>query len=148
MFNKWMSVLCISFACLCQSCHTRLSVRTEYFNQEELASYRVKTPDPALHCPLIGQRLIISWCLPKDDLDYEDLHLNLKIRCHTYQEEELNIPITNRRDYYVYVLTDKQYIDSGGFVTYEVKVMGGGSVLETWTHPLWKNYLILGTPET
>lgn len=144
MISKQIGLLSLAllFIFICQSCTNRLSVRTEYLNRENLASYAIKTPDPTLTCPSIGQQLIISWSLPKQYLSYEDLHVNLIVRWHTYEEKQLKIPITSARSYYIYSLVDNQYYQSKGITTYRVEIIGNGEVLETWIHPLWKEWLV------
>lgn len=146
MMNKFLAKffpISFAIACLCHSCTNRLSVRTEYLSHEQLASYTIKTPDPALRCPLIGQRLIVSWRLPKAYLAYPDLHLYVQLRWHTHEEIEQRIPIETRRGYYVYTLADDDYQQSGGVVTYQVEVREQDNTLEKWTHPLWKECLRL-----
>lgn len=119
----------------CSSSH--LSVRTEYLSRESLASYYADTPDPQLEDPPIGQRLIISWCVPRAYLAYPDLHLRLIVRLHNREEISQLYAINQLFGTYVYEVEGKDYLESGGITTYKVDLMTGDTVLDEWEHPLW-----------
>ena len=119
------------------SCSSRmLSVRTTYFTEENLASYRVQTPDPDLYKPMIEQRLIFTWSLPKKTC-LQDTHLNIKIRFKNYKEENLRIKVHDKNGYYIYKVNEEKLRDSGGILTYKGEILIGEKLLETWYHPLW-----------
>lgn len=125
------------FLILCTSCSSRLSVQTDYLTRERLASYYVGTPDPNLNKPLIGQRLLITWTLSKEDLKIANLYLHIKIRLRNREEIEVFQPITCLTGYYIYSLPDSLYLQSGGLLTYKVDLIGDEIVIESWQHPLW-----------
>lgn len=135
----WL-ILCSLFLLNSCTCH-RLSVQTDYISRENLASYYVDTPDPLLNNPPIGQRLIISWSLPKEYLTYSDLHLNLIVRFHNREQQIQDIPIPDMRGTYLYEILNKQFCQTGGILTYKVTLMGNGCSLEEWRHPLWAHLI-------
>jgi len=119
------------------SCHSHiLSVRTSYFTEEDLASYYIGTPDPRLQQPLIGQRLILSWTLPKTTR-FKNTYLHLKVRLKNHQEENVRVTVNHKHGFYIYSLSDKKFQESGGILTYKVEIRTDDHILESWYHPLW-----------
>lgn len=122
---------------LLDSCSHPLSVQTQYFSHEDLASFHIGTPDPRLYYPAIGQRLFIQWSLPPWQFEPSYLTLYLKIRFHNHQEHEIQVPIEKKCGYYLYELCNKEYQETGGILTYLVEIRKGDCVLASWKHPLW-----------
>lgn len=132
-FFLWMSLL----GCLSSCSFRRLDVQTRYLSHENLASYYVRTPDPALECPIVGQRLLIQWSLSKREFEGKDLQLYLKLRFRNHQEQEITRILCRNQGVYLYDLTNQAYCESGGLLTYHVEIRQGDCVVESWTHPLW-----------
>ncbi|MBA3720992.1 MAG: hypothetical protein H0W88_01155 [Parachlamydiaceae bacterium] len=119
-------------------CTNRLAVQTRYLTHESLASSHVDTPDPNLHRPFIGQQLIISWYLPDEELAYENLQLNLKVRLRNREEKDITVPIPHvTQGYYIFKVVNEEFCETGGILTYKVEILGDSCVLECWKHPLW-----------
>lgn len=125
-------------------CCSRLSVQTDYLSKERLASYYVGAPDPQLNCDTIGQRLVISWSLSREDFIYQNVAFHLKVRLRNHEEIEVCKNIICSCGYYIFQLNDEKYRQSGGILTYKVTLTGDDTVLETWRHPLWKELITLG----
>ncbi|MFI5343180.1 MAG: hypothetical protein ACHQUC_03055 [Chlamydiales bacterium] len=145
IFFRTISLLAIGFLTSCQVHH--LNVQTQYLTHENLASYYVGTPDPEKDCPTIGQRLLIEWSLPTDDLCSGDLKLNLKIRFRNKKEDEVWVPINEKSGTYLYYVINKKYCQTGGIATYKVDLIGNGCILETWQHPLWSELITFQIPQ-
>lgn len=121
-----------------QSCSSGyLYVHTDYLSHENLASFHVGSPDPALENPTVGQQLIISWTIPKQFLEYENLHLNITIRYHNMQEVIFNVCIDKITGLYIYSLLNEEYFAVKGIQTYKVDLIGSGCLLEQWRHQMW-----------
>lgn len=137
-------------ACLsvlsCCNLH-RLTVQTQYLTSENLASFYMNTPDPALTQCVEGQRLLIQWCLPNDSIIGKKLFLHVKIRLRNRRELEQITPLRIRggkytRGFYPYDLTGTDYDESGGILTYKIEILSGDTVIESWEHPLWANLIV------
>lgn len=115
----------------------RLSAQTDYITVETLASYFVDTPDPRKFCPNQGQRLTITWSLPKEYNDYQDLHLELVVRFRNRNEDKLDIPIEKATGVYYYKILNEDYFSTGGILTYKITLVGSNQTLEEWKHQLW-----------
>lgn len=115
----------------------RLDVQTQYLSHEHLASYHVETPDPSLHCPLIGQRLLVQWSLCDQEVKSGNLFLYLKVRFRNHQEREVKIPVATKKGTYLYVLANEDYCQSGGILTYYAEILSETCVVASWKHPLW-----------
>lgn len=131
---------------LCMGCsrNTYLSVQTLYLTRESLASYYVETPDPMLINPPVGQKLLVSWSVPHSYLDYEDLHLAIRIRLRNCKEVEIHVPIKKACDSYIYVVSNESFFETKGILTYKVDLVGGGHLLEEWRHQLWHELIRVG----
>jgi len=114
-----------------------LTVQTDYLSYKNLASYYVGTPDPRMNCPPIGQRLIISWSVPKSFLCYENLHLEVIIRFRNRQEQIELFNISNQRGTYVYTILNNDFIEKQGILTYKIDLVANDCVLEEWRHQIW-----------
>lgn len=119
-----------------------LTVRTDYLSIQNLASYHVGTPDPALNNPPIGQRLIIEWKVPKIYLDYDDLHLVATMRFRNREEFIQKIALLKKSGTHVHCMVNEEYFEKGGILTYKVELFGGGLLLEEWRHQLWVDLIV------
>lgn len=134
------------FALLLIGCtNEHLSVHTEYINEEHLASFHVRTPDPLLCNPPIGQQLIVQWNIPRDYLHYDDLRLRLQIRFRNRQELIQEVPIQQRLCFYRYELLNEAFCETGGILTYKIEILGDGCVLDEWRHQLWTELIQVGS---
>jgi hypothetical protein len=132
----------------CATAPSMLSVHTDYLSHENLASYHVNTPDPRLNNPSIGQRLIISWSLPKKLLQLEDLHLEITLRFRTREEIQETVSISESSGTFVFPLLNEDYISTRGILTYKIDLIGGGEILEEWRHQIWTELIVIKHVET
>lgn len=142
----FQSLLPIFLSLLLTGCSSNhyLSVQTLYFSRESLASYYTETPDPMLINPPVGQKLLVSWKIPRSYLKYDELHVNVRIRFRNRTEVELNIPVEKMCGYYLYEIANEMYFETQGILTYKVDLIGGGAVLEEWRHQLWHEMINIG----
>jgi hypothetical protein len=112
-------------------------------NEEVLASYFIGSPDPKREEPMIGQRLLIQWSLPKSYRLYQTLFLRLRVRFYNRKEETVILPIDQQRGSYYYYLVNEKYCEAKGLLTYQAELIGEGQVLETFQHQLWKELILL-----
>ncbi len=116
-------------------------VKKELVNRESLASTFVGSPDVRQKSPPLGERLIISWCVPKNQ---RELKLVLHILYKNYQQEVLKFPIVKRRGIKIYSLLDARYIETKGFLTYKAEIQNNeGEVLDLWQQQLWVDLIAL-----
>lgn len=139
-------LICISG--LFQACsNPHLSVHTDYLSHKNLASYHVGTPDPRLDNPPIGQRLIVTWSIPRMYLYYEDPHLVVTIRFRNREEIEETIYIHRMHGTYVYDLLNEDYIEKRGMLSYKVDIIAQGCLLDQWRHQIWADLIHLQDQE-
>lgn len=122
---------------------SHISVQTNYMNREDLASYHVDTPDPRLSTPWMGQILIINWAFPKH-YPHHCNYLELTMRYGNCTESVDTIPVDMRIGTYAYFLTDPEYTEREGILTYKVDLISDGEVLEQWRHQLWAERISVG----
>lgn len=139
--------LCLPFL-LCSCCKKYLSVQTDYLTYKDLASYYVDTPDPRRYCPASGQRLIVSWGVPKEYLCYENLRLEITIRFRNREEVIETFQISKTRGTYVFTLLNDDYFSKRGILTYKIDLVGDGEILEEWRHKIWVDLIQLKAEET
>lgn len=128
-------LLFVLLLCLCGCTHRSLTVQTQYFSKENLASFIINTPDPLLNTPPIGQRLIISWDLKQEWVWYEKFNLKLTVRYQNRQEITQDIAIYKKYGTYLFEVTNENYCDTGGIQTYHVELIGDEMVISEWRHP-------------
>jgi hypothetical protein len=121
-----------------------LSIQTVYLTRETLASYYVGTPDPMLIDPPVGQKLLVSWTVPRYYLNYQDLHLHVRIRLKNHEEVLIDVPVDKCWGSYTYKVANEAYFDCKGILTYKVDLIGNQCVLEEWKHQLWHELIRIG----
>lgn len=141
---KHIVLLLVIIACAGCSKHPYLSVQTLYFNRESLASYYVESPDPLLLNPPVGQKLLVSWSIPRSYMDYDDPHLNIRMRFRNLEEVTFDVPLQKACGYYQYVLPNDRFFETKGIQTYKVDLIIGDCVIEEWQHQLWHELIKIG----
>ena len=144
--HRCMAIATLSVMSLTTSCFknpTVLTVYTDYLSHETLASYHVNTPDPRLNNPSIGQRLIISWSVPKNYLSLDNLHLKITVRFRTREEMVELVSLRKKSGTFVYTLLNEDYIYTRGILTYKVDLIGGDCLIEEWRHQIWTDLITL-----
>lgn len=126
---------------LCSCGKSCLTIQTDYLTYKNLASYYVGTPDPRQNVPTVGQRLIISWSVPKAWLSYENLHLEVTIRFRNREEVVETFYISKTRGTYVFALLNCDYFAKRGILTYKIDLIGGDCILEEWRHKIWADLI-------
>jgi hypothetical protein len=130
------------------SCNNQyLTVHTDYISHRTLASYYVNTPDPLLNNPPIGQRLILSWSVPKCTLPGNDLSLKIYIRFWNREQIVKVEPITKQRGTVVYTLMNEDYIATKGIMSYKAEIVDDGVVISEWKHQIWTEVINIGGNE-
>ncbi len=124
-----------------------LTVHTEYLSRQDLASYYVGTPDPMRNYPPVGQRLIVSWSLPKDLLSCNDLRIEITIRFGNRQEVVESLSLCKDSGTYVYSLLNEDFFEKEGILTYKVDLFGSGEIIEEWRHQIWADLILFEPPE-
>jgi hypothetical protein len=122
----------------------RLSAFSEYVNREDLASYRVGTPDPSLNYPTIGQRLFISWKLPSE---YACQELMLKLTMRFRDRTEIVQPVILHQisGTYVFELLNDDYFNHKGFLTYKIELFADQQLVDRWCHQMWVELITFNT---
>jgi len=142
LFKKISSLALGCLSLLTVSCQSHyLNVQTQYLSRQNLASFHINSPDPALERPLIGQRLMISWSVPKNFCYLDHLTLKLKVRLKDYQEEEIKVSIQQRVGTYFYDVVQDKFEYTGGILTYKADLLNENCLIYSWTHPLWTDLI-------
>ncbi len=139
--KKWCKGIRTSYLLLLillSSCGGKhLSVQTDFVTEEDLASFYVNTPDPLLNSGSAGQRLHVSWSLPKSYYGCEEMHILIQIRYKN--REEAVLPLNNLRcnGTYTFSILNDEYFEKEGIRTYKVQLFSGETLIEEWVHQLW-----------
>lgn len=137
----------LGLVCLTSCCREFVTVRTEYFNRHNLASYYVDTPDPKLSYPEVGQRLILSWNFPDEIYHQPDLHFELTIRFGNKQEVKERLNAFDRHGIFTYTLFDDVFFEYEGIQTYKVDLYSGDTPISEWRHQLWVDLIQFNPPK-
>jgi hypothetical protein len=124
-----------------------LEGEVDYLSRAYLASYQIRTPDPRLFAPMIGQRMLVSWGVPDDYLCIEDLYLKVTIRFGDRSQIVREVPIEITRGYYIYKLAGEDFECRKGIQTYKLEIIGNGQILIAWYHQLWVELITVGAKE-
>lgn len=122
--------------------HNMLSINTDYVTVEDLASFYVNTPDPLLNRPPFGQRLTVSWSIPKRCFQFSDTHLILTVRFRNREQVTKKVSLRKPSGSYILCLSRNQYCEKRGILTYKVQLVNGDCILEERKHQLWAELII------
>ncbi len=121
-----------------------LIVYTDFFDERELASYQVGTPDPKLNCPDVGQRMIMAWCLPYEYRGCDDLRLDYIVRLRNHEQFQDSFYLNCKSGYTYYMIKNEDFFNSGGIATFKVEISNSEGVIYEWIHPLWVDLIQVG----
>ncbi len=114
-----------------------VSVNRIGVGRSSLASTFVKSPDPRQEDPPKGEKLLISWNLPREYLD-KPLRLSVDLIYRDYEEKHVNIQVEGRRGIEEISLLDEEFKKTRGFLTYRVMLYDEkDQLLKEWQHQLW-----------
>jgi len=114
-----------------------LSVRSEYYSREHLASVRVDTPDPRKDTNSFGQRLIINWKVSEETFQKAPLELVLHVMLKNGEEKTSKVLLSKREGQTFYTIFGNDYQKKGGLQSYKAELQSGGKVLTRSKHKLW-----------
>ncbi len=127
----------VTWPCLC-GCSTRkhLSVLNEPINQQRLASVHVNAPDPLHELNAHGQRLYVSWALPRS---YKNSQLNgiLKVRFNVSEQANIPFKIDRLRGTMTYQIINEEYFQKEGIQSYKVQIFSDGKEIDAYVHSMW-----------
>lgn len=143
---RWLSLTAL--LPLIVSCsHSMVAIHTDYITHEDLASYYVQTPDPLLNCPPFGQRLILTWKLPKEVFVDSLYQIELTIRYKDRSEETKIIPLKYPTGTHLFCLMNERYLEKRGILTYKALLYRGDCLIGEWRHQLWEELILFPDEE-
>lgn len=126
---------CLTLTASCRT--TDLTVRSEYYNKEHLASYTMDTPDPRKNSSSFGQRLIINWSVPESTYQKGPLELVLRVRLKNGEEKNVKILLTKRAGQTFFPIFGNDFTKKGGLQSYFVELQSAGKTIDKNRHKLW-----------
>jgi hypothetical protein len=146
-FVRSLLYTCLTL-CLTGCCpYEILDVHNDFLMPDRLASAHASTPDPRLECPLVGQRLRINWYMDQFAF-YKDVTLCINVRFINHSEDSLKLNVLKPRGMFCYFVVNDDYCDTGGIVSYKIQLIGDGSIIDEWIHPLWQDLITVGEKES
>jgi hypothetical protein len=128
-------ILLLLFCTACKS--PTLSVHSEYYTRQELASYIIDTPDPKKQQPIFGQHITINWNVSKKVFQEGPLELKLHVITKNGEMQEKNIALDKPSGTYIFPIVGKDFTEKGGLLSYKVELTSNGKEIATSKHKLW-----------
>lgn len=114
-----------------------LSILSEVVNQKILASVHVNSPDDHMHAlNPHGQRLYVSWRLPKKYLTSE-LKGILKVQFKVPEQVEIPFEIKKSSGTFIYQIINDDYFQKEGILSYKVELFSNGQEIDYFEHKMW-----------
>lgn len=136
----------VSFPCFCGCCGTKhISVFSEPIDKNRLASVHVNTPDPRHEINPHGQRLYVSWCIPKSFRDTK-LRGVLKVRFNVPEEATIPFEIDRPRGTMTYQILNEEYFEKEGILAYKVQIFSDGKEIDSYQHSMWADLISFDNP--
>ncbi|MCH9632434.1 MAG: hypothetical protein S4CHLAM6_07700 [Chlamydiae bacterium] len=127
----------VTWPCLCGCSGSKhISVLNEPINHGRLASTHVNAPDPLHELNAHGQRLYVSWSLPKL---YKGAQLNgiLKVRFNISEQVTIPFKIERLKGTITYQIINEEYFQKEGIQSYKVQIFSDGKELDCFQHTMW-----------
>lgn len=121
-----------------------LEVYIDTIDADDLASNHVDTPDPNRLCPDLGQKLVITWNLPRS---WAIREIRARVRFGNREESYLNFPLPSSRGVKVFELINDDYCEKQGIASYIVELYQNDELLDTVQHSLWCELIELNCEE-
>ena len=121
-----------------------LEVFIDSIDADDLASNRVDTPDSNRLCPDLGQKLVITWNLPRS---WALREIRARVRFGNREESYLNFTLPDCRGVKVFELINDDYCEKQGIVSYIVELYSDDVLLDTIQHSLWCEIIQLNCEE-
>lgn len=134
------AVLPLLLFCSCSKA-PELALFSDYITPQYLASYHVRTPDPALHCPTLGQRIYVEWNVKKENFNHP-MEIRLSIHFGNRTEHTETITLLNPCGYYAYELVNESFFEKQGILAYKAELLSNDQIIHTWRHMLWTDKII------
>lgn len=114
-----------------------LTIRSEYFTKKNLASVHVDTPDPRKMSMDFGQRIILSWYLPKETFNAGQTTLTVRIRLQNGEEKTEAFPLTATHGTKIINVFGEDFTVKGGIQSYFASIDVNGKSVASSRHKLW-----------
>lgn len=128
---------CSSKGCFCGCSGSKhISVLSLPIDNKVLASVHVNTPDHRHQLNHHGQKIYVSWKLPKEYFG-QTLSGVLKIRFKIPKQIEIPFEISSLSGKMCYDVLDEEYFSGEGVLAYQVKIFIGDQVVDSFQHKMW-----------
>ena len=138
--KRLIFILSLVFLASCSKNY--ISVYDKAIYSDYLASVKMGTPDERNLESFLGERLIVSWDIPKELFSSSD-HWELihKIRFGNREEIESRYVLDRHKGSFKYDLLDEEYYEKKGISTYKVELYNEDGLKEIWKHQVWVDYI-------
>ncbi|MDF2577738.1 MAG: hypothetical protein K0S74_1222 [Chlamydiales bacterium] len=137
--NILASSLLFGLGLFLNGCHSNSSLTVKEFTikPSELASTKIRSPDPRKKVDWKGSELLVRWNLTAQQYSKDNTYLNLTLHYQNHTEEVVKIPLKQRRGSLTYQLIGDKFKETKGLSTYRVEVYSQGEVMAIYEHFLW-----------
>lgn len=136
-----------SYPCFCGCNGSRhLSLLSEAVTKETFASTHVNTPDTNQLINPQGQRITVSWKLPKKYLD-QPLHGVLSVQFKIPKAIKIPFEIERSKGSFVYQLLGDEYFEKEGILSYKAQIFSNNVEIDSFTHKMWVELVSFETLE-
>ncbi|MBM3201418.1 MAG: hypothetical protein FJZ56_03300 [Chlamydiae bacterium] len=136
-----MKIVCLAIIAIfvtgCSTPHFVL-VKDEAVTKQRLASSFVKSPDPERTSFKPGQRLIVEWLLPYQQLKADKLTLCLHVMYGNLEEEVVEYPVNTIAGFVSHLVLDPQFTEKKGVISYKAEIIDSEkNIIESFKQKLW-----------
>jgi hypothetical protein len=125
-----------------------LTIVRQKIDRDFYASAQVLSPDPRSANYPTGERLVIAWSLPAEWLEVDPLRLQCEVYYRNREKVLFEWPIQHKRGHQTVDCLGLLYQRTGGWMTYEVRILKDGQTLLAEPHQLWFRWMDLDDGET
>jgi hypothetical protein len=125
---------------LLAGCSERIVIYHHFIKEEDMASSRMKTPDPTPAPP--GERLVVYWLIPSSYGGAQKKQLELSVRYHSGELESELFDLEGRSGHQAWQVRGKRYEETGGIAAYRALLYADSQLIEEWRHLVWAEPIV------
>lgn len=136
---RYLSLLLFLTSCS----HPSLTVQSDYWTPRDLASMHVDTPDPRKSSSDFGQRLNISWYIPKKTFKEGPCELVCHVRLKNQELKVETVPLHTACGSYSLQIVGDDFFKKGGLLSYLIELKASGHTIASSQHKFWAEPIIV-----
>jgi len=136
-------IFSLSLFFLVSCSNSKLTVYNQTLNQQFLASFHAKTPDPRNTENFIGQRLVVRTSVSEKQMKKHHFLAKVHIQYGNRSQKTIEFILQKGSNDFIIALMNEEFKRLKGMTTYKVELFKDGQLDDQFEHQLWSKIIDL-----